>query len=303
VGWHPNGIIGCFGAAAGCARLLGLKESEVEMMLGMTASMASGVQSNFGTMTKPLHVGQASRNGVLAARMAKLGFTSNMQTIEAKNGFFDSFYRGSKPDLAVFNELGRVYALEKYGVRFKPYPCGGLTHTAIYATIRMRDERNIRAEMVEHIDVQVPEDTAAPLIYRFPKNGLEGKFSMGYLIARALIDGKITLETFTDEAVRNPAVLQLLEKVDMKADPSLQSGADGSRPAAVSIKLKNGKTETLSQKFPKGSPQVPMTPDELRGKFMACSRGILGDASSHRVIEYVDKLESLPTVRSLTRLL
>src|SRR5262249_32787252 len=154
------------------------------------------------------------------------------------------------------------------GVRFKPYPCGGLTHTAIYATIRMRDERNIRADMIERIDVQVPEDTAAPLIYRIPKTGLEGKFSMGYLIARALIDGKITLDTFTDDAVRNPAVLQLLEKVEMKADPSLQSGADGSRPAAVVIKLKNGMIETLAQKFPKGSPQVPMTSDELRGKFL-----------------------------------
>jgi 2-methylcitrate dehydratase PrpD len=89
----------------------------------------------------------------------------------------------------------------------------------------------------------------------------------------------------------------------MKVDPTLQSGADGSRPATVVIKLKNGMTETLSQKFPKGSPQVPMTPDELRGKFMACARGALGDASCQRVIEYVDKLESVTNVRSLTRLL
>src|SRR5437773_1620088 len=75
-GWHANGTIGSFGASAACAKLMGLNESQIEMALAMTASMASGVTSNFGTMTKPLHVGQAARNGVLAARLAKAGFTA-----------------------------------------------------------------------------------------------------------------------------------------------------------------------------------------------------------------------------------
>jgi 2-methylcitrate dehydratase PrpD len=303
VGWHPNGTIGAFGAAAACAKLLGLKQSEVEMMLGMAASMAGGVTANFGTMTKPLHVGLASRTGVLAARMAKAGFTSNPQTLEARNGFYDSFYRSGKPDLAPFDDLGRVYALEKYGVRFKPYPCGGLTHTAIYATIRLRNEQGVRPEMIEHIDVEVPEDTAAPLIYRIPKSALEGKFSMPYLIARALIDGKIMLDTFTDEAVRNPGVLQLLETIEMKVDRSLQSGTDGSRPSRVIMRLKNGRTQTLHETFPKGSPQVPMTPEELRAKFEACTRPVIGEASARRIMEYVDRLESLTNIRSVTRML
>ena len=302
-GWHLNGTIGAFGASAGCAKLLALKQREVEMLLGMTASLSSGLQSNFGTMTKPLHVGQASRNGVLAARLAKLGFTSNAQTLEARNGFFDSFYRSGKPDFKPFDELGRVYSVEKYGVRFKPYPCGGLTHTAIYATIRLRNEHSLRPEMIEHIDVQVPEDTAAPLTFRVPKGALEGKFSMPYLIARALIDGNITLDTFTDAAVRDVAVLQLLERVEMKVDPSLQSGPDGSRPSTVTITLKNGGTLKLHERFPKGSQQVPMTTDELRAKFRACTRSVIGDASCERTIEYVDRLEALSNVRLLTRLL
>jgi 2-methylcitrate dehydratase PrpD len=302
-GWHANGTIGSFGAAAACAKLLGLKESEVEMALGITASMASGVSSNFGTMTKPLHVGQAARNGVMAARLARSGFTSNAQTLEARNGFFDSFYPGHKPNMAAFESLGRVYALEKYGVRFKPYPCGGLTHTAIYATIRLRDEHRITPDAVEHVDVEVPRATAAPLVYRVPKTGLEGKFSMPYLIARALIDGNIMLETFTDEAVRNHEVLGLLEKVDMKIDPNLQSGADGSRPSTVTIKLKNGQTLKLQEKFPKGSPQVPMTPDELQAKFRTCVRGVIGDASCERALGYVQKLEMTSNIRPLAELL
>ena len=161
-GWHANGTIGSFGASAACAKLLGLKESEIEMALGITASMASGVSSNFGTMTKPLHVGQAARNGVMAARLARSGFTSNAQTLEGRNGFFDSFYPGRKPNMAAFESLGRVYALEKYGVRFKPYPCGGLTHTAIYATIQLRDEHRITPDAVAHVDVDVPPYYAIP---------------------------------------------------------------------------------------------------------------------------------------------
>jgi 2-methylcitrate dehydratase PrpD len=302
-GWHANGTIGAFGVSAACAKLLGLKESEIEMALAMTASMASGVTSNFGTMTKPLHVGHAARNGVMSVRLAKAGFTANPQTLEARNGFFDSYYHGGKPDLTPLDALGHVYALEKYGVRFKPYPCGGLTHTAIYATIRLRDEHQITSDLVEHVDVDVPADTAAPLTFRVPRTGLEGKFSMPYLIARALIDGKVMLETFTDEAVRNKPVLDLLEKVEMKVDPKLQSGSDGSRPATVTIKLKNGQVHTLHQRFPKGSPEVPMTRDELLAKFRACTRGVLSETSSARALDYVSKLETMATIKPLASLL
>ena len=126
---------------------------------------------------------------------------------------------------------------------------------------------------------------------------------MPYLIARALIDGKIMLETFTDEAVRNKDVLQLLNKVEMKVDPKLQAGSDGSRPATVTMKLRNGETQTLQEKFPKGSPQVPMTSDELLAKFQACVRGVLSPASGDRAIAYINKLESMANIRPLTKLL
>ena len=273
------------------------------MALAMAASMASGVTSNFGTMTKPLHVGHAARNGVLAARMAKAGFTANPQTLEVRNGFFDSYYAGGKPDLSVFGDLGRTFAIEKHGVRFKPYPCGGLTHTAIYAAIQLRNEHRITADLVEHVDVDVPRDTATTLTFRIPRAGLEGKFSMPYLIARALTDGNIMLETFTDEAVRNPQVLQLLEKIEMKVDPNLQSGSDGSRPAAVTIKLKNGQTHTLLQKFPKGSPEVPMSREELQAKFRACAHGVLTETTTERTLSYLDRLETMTSIRPLTELL
>jgi len=302
-GWHANGTLGVFGASAGCARLLGLKESDIEMALAMAASMGSGLTANFGTMTKPLHVGQASRNGVLSARLAHAGFTANSQVLEAKNGFFDSFYQTGKPDLRVFDDLGTRYALEQYGVRFKPYPCGGLTHTAIYTTIRLREEHKVTPDSVDHVDVAVPADTAEPLVYRVPKTGLEGKFSMPYLIARALTDGNVTLDAFTDEAVRDENVRQLLQRVDMTVDPRLQAGSDGSRPASVSIRLKDGQTLVATEKFPKGSPQLPMTSEELVAKFRACARGVISDTSRDRALRYLGTLETMRSIRPLVALL
>ena len=241
-GWHANGTLGVFGASAGCAKLLGLKTAEIETALAIAASMGSGVTANFGTMTKPLHVGLAARNGVLSARLAQSGFTANRQVLEAKNGFFDSYYQTGKPDIRVFDDLATRYALQQYGVRFKPYPCGGLTHSAIYATIRLREEHKITPGSVDHVDVAVPADTAEPLVYRVPKSGLEGKFSMPYLIARALTDGNVSLDAFTDEAVRNEAVRQLLQRVDMTVDSSCKPGRMAAGPASVSIRLTNGQT-------------------------------------------------------------
>ena len=302
-GWHANNTIGVFGASAGCAKLLGLREPEIEMALAIAASMGSGLTANFGTMTKPLHVGLAARNGVLSARLAQSRFTANPQVMEARNGFFDSYYQTGKPDLRVFDNLTKRYALEEYGVRFKPYPCGGLTHTAIYTTIRLRQEHKISPESIDHVDVAVPADTAEPLVYREPKSGLEGKFSMPYLIARGLVDGNITLDTFTDEAVRNENVRQLLQRVDMRVDPALQAGTDGSRPAAVSIRLKNGQTLSAREQFPKGSLQLPMTSEELVAKFRGCARGVISESSADRALRYIDTLETMRSIRPLTALL
>jgi 2-methylcitrate dehydratase PrpD len=263
--------------------------------------MGSGMIANFGTMTKPLHVGQATRNSVLAAKLARAGFTGNAQALEARSGFFDCYYPGGKIDHTPIASLGRPWSMEKYGVRFKPYPCGGLTHSAILAAIRLRNEHQITPQLIDNIVVQVPADTAAPLVYRVPKAAREGKFSMPYLIARAIIDGNITFDTFTEQAVQNPQALKLLERIEMKVDPRLQAGTDGSRPSIVAIKLTNGQTQTLEQKFAKGSPEVPMTQDELVSKFRTCTKGVLSAASTGRALDYIGTIETMNNVRPLVK--
>ena len=277
---------GVYGAAAACAKLLASKEAMVEMALGIASAMVSGLGTAQGTMGKPLGVGLAARSGILAAQLAHAGFTA------------------SAPSLPALNQLGRVSALEKYGVRLKPYPCGGLTHSAIYATIQLRNEHSLVPEMVDRIEVDVPQGTANTIMYRIPETGLQGKFSMGYLVARALIDGKLMLDAFTDEEVRDANVLRLVEKVEMKVDPSLppSQSSDGSRAATVKIRLNNGQTYTRNERFPKGSPQLPMTPDELKEKVRACARGVIAASSFEKAMADISNLESLASIKPLAEL-
>lgn len=302
-GWHPPSTLGSFGAAVACARLLRADVAQVEMTLGIAASMASGLVCNFGTMSKPLHVGLGARNGVLAAKLAQSGFTANAQAIETGAGFYEVFYPGAKPDNQTLEELGTSYELINRGVRIKPYPCGGLTHPAIDAVLEFRGQHGITADTVEAIDVAVAQHTFDRISFRVPQNGLQGKFCIPYLVARAVIDGKLFLDAFTDTAVRDQNVLRLAARVEMRADPGLKPTAAGARPCRVTIRLRNGQTYSRQVDYAKGSREAPMTADELKEKFVGCARQALGETSIARVIEDVDNLEKLDDIRPLCRLL
>lgn len=301
-GWHAPGTLGAFGAAAACSKLLGLDASQVEMALGITASMAGGVVCNFGTMSKPLHVGLGARNGVLAAKLAQSGYTANTRGIEAANGFSEMFYRMA-PSEGPLGELGVSYAILTDGIRIKPYPCGGLTHQPIDAVLDLRAKHGLTAEMVESIDVDVTQHTYNRIAFQIPQTGIQGKFCMGYLLARAIIDGTVSLDMFTDAAVRAPNVLKLAEKIHMRLDKGLQASNEGGRPCRVTVRLKNGQTYSRKVEHAKGSPEVPMTADERKGKFTGCARRALDESSTRRALETIEGLETLEDIGPLCRLL
>lgn len=298
-GWHAPGTLGVFGASAACAKLLGLNPSQVEMALGITASMAGGVVANFGTMSKPLHVGLAARNGILAAKLAQSGYTANAQGIEAGVGFYENFYRSTTADIQPLEEIGKSYALVTDGIRIKPYPCGGLVHPAIDAMLELRAQHGITADGVQSIDVDVTKHTYNRIVFRVPQTGLQGKFCMGYLLARAIIDGKVSLDAFTDAAVRDQNILLLAERVRMRLDPNLKARDGGGRPCRVTVRMKNGQTYAREAEHAKGSPEIPMTRDELKAKFWLCARQAISDSSAERALEYVERLETLEDIRPL----
>ncbi len=302
-GWHGPGSLGGFGATAACAKLLGLTARQVEMALGIAASMAGGVAANFGTMTKPLHVGFAARNGVLAAKLAHAGCTANSKGLEAPAGFFEMFYPGIQLNAAAIEELGNSYALVTDGIKIKPYPCGGLTHIAIDSVLEMRAQYHLTADVIDSIDVDVPQHTFDRIVFRVPQTGLQGKFCMNYLVARAILDGKISLDHFTDAAVRDRRVLDLAEKVQMRLDPNLKTSDPGGRPCRLTLHLKNGASYTRQAEQAKGSPHFPLTSAELKGKFSECARQALTESAAVRALDYVERLETLETIKPLSEVL
>jgi 2-methylcitrate dehydratase PrpD len=302
-GWHAPSTLGSFGAAAGCGKLLGLSAAEVEMALGITASMAGGVVANFGTMTKPLHVGLGARNGVLAAKLARGGFTANARAIEAGMGFYQVLHEATPIHEQAIEELGRSYALLSDGLRIKPYPCGGLTHQVIDSVLEFRAKHGLTVGMIESVDVDVVKHTFDRIAFRVPQTGIQGKFCMPYLVARAIIDGKVGIDTFTDSAVRDQNVLKLAESVRMNIDPNLKKTDLGGRPCRVTIRLKNGQTYSREAQHAKGGPEFPMTEAELNAKFFECAKHALPAGSAEQALDYISRLETLNDVRPLCAIL
>ena len=302
-GWHAPSTLGSFGAAAACGKLLGLDAAQMQMALGITASMASGIVANFGTMTKPLHVGLGARNGVLAAKLARGGYTANAKAIEGGFGFYQVLHQDAPINEPAIEELGRSYALVTDGLRIKPYPCGGLTHQVIDAVLEFRAQHGLTAEMIERIDVDVVKHTFDRIVFRVPQTGIQGKFCMPYLVARAIIDGKIGLHIFTDSAVRDQNVLKLAERVQMNLDPNLKKTDAAGRPCRVTVRLKNGQTFVREAQHAKGGPAHPMTEDELRGKFTECAREALDAGSAARALDTIEKLETVADIRPLCEIL
>ncbi|MBM4263468.1 MAG: MmgE/PrpD family protein [Deltaproteobacteria bacterium] len=302
-GWHGPSSLGAFGAAASCAKLLGLDEARTQMALGITASLASGVVANFGTMTKPLHVGHGARNGVLAAKLAQAGFTANNAAIEHAVGYYNVHHGGTPVNEAAIGELGRSWALLSDGLRIKPYPCGGLTHQVIDSILEFRGKHNLTPDVVESVKVDVVKHTFDRIAFRVPQNGIQGKFCMPYLVARALIDGKVSLHAFTDQAVRDPKILAFAEKVEMNLDTALKKTDAGGRPCRVTVQLKNGQTYTREAQHAKGSPEFPMSEEELRGKFTECARETVSDATAQQLLDNIARLETLASVKPVCEML
>jgi 2-methylcitrate dehydratase PrpD len=302
-GWHAPSTLGSFGATAACGKLLGLGAPQVEMALGIAASMAGGIVANFGTMTKPLHVGLGARNGVLAAKLAAGGYTANGKAIESGFGFYQVLHQGTAIHEQPIEELGRSYALLTDGLRIKPYPCGGLTHQVIDAVLDFRKQHGLTAEIIDRVDVDVVKHTFERIVFRVPQTGIQGKFCMPYLVARAIIDGKVGLDIFTDSAVRDQNVLKLAERVRMNLDNNLKKTDAAGRPCRVTIRLKNGQTYSREAQHAKGGPEFPLSEDELRSKFFDCAKEAIPAESAQRALEHIQRLETLDSVRPVCDLI
>ncbi|MFC1814367.1 MmgE/PrpD family protein [Thermodesulfobacteriota bacterium] len=302
-GWHSTGTLGSIGSAVVSTRLFRLNEQQVQMALGIVSSMASGMVANYASMTKPLHAGLAAKNGILAARLALDGFSSGLSILERPKGFFDMFSRDLLMENPSLEKLGVQFDLVEKGIRIKPYPCGGLTHSSVDALLEMRVKHEITPKAIESIRVGVPQHAYQALAYHQPETGLQGKFSMPYILARALIHGKLKIEHFTDEAVWDVSARNLGEKISLEHDPEMDDTSGNRRPGRVTIRFKDGRTLSQHVDYPKGGRQVPLTLEEIRQKFFECAERIVANETAYRVLEYLERLETLSNLEPLCQYL
>ena len=302
-GWHCTSTLGTLGAAATAARILKLDADRTTQCLAIAASQASGLKENFGTMTKPLHVGMAARNGIMAALLAKKGFTANDRALEGAQGFLHAM-ASEKTDLLSFSHhLGQRWEILETGITVKLYPSCAATHPALDAVLDLKREQNLSADQIEGVDVQGDSVTPPLLPYERPKTGLEGKFSMTFCVAAALVYGEVTLETFQLAQIQNSRIQELLPRITMRVNPDLGKNAPALTQAIVAIRLRDGRVLTREATGARGYPDRPASREELEKKFFSCGTRALRQEQLQAALTCLHRLETLPDTRHLTELL
>jgi 2-methylcitrate dehydratase PrpD len=300
-GWHPTATLGVFGAAAACCHLMGLDRTRTAQALAIAASLASGIKANFGTMTKPLHVGHTARNGLFAAMLARDGFSANPAALEHKQGFLLVFNGPGTFDAeAILRDWGQPYDIVRPGLGIKQHPCCGSTHPAIDALLSLRQEHEIRPERVTRIDSWTHPRRLAHTDRPDPGSGLDAKFSVQYCLARALLQGRIRLEDFEGEAFRDPEVRALMRRIHAAPHPEMSAEGGEHLGAEVRIAFEDGRTVTkrIGAALGRG-PDNPLPLDALVQKFADCASRALPPAQAERVRHRLMHLDEQASLRAV----
>jgi 2-methylcitrate dehydratase PrpD len=299
-GWHPTATIGALGAAAAAAKILHLSEHQTQLALGIAASKASGLRQNFGTMTKPLHAGEAARTGVEAAQLAQRGFTADRHILESRFGFFNTFVGEGEFTLdLVLQDFGAPYEIVSPGIGVKPYPSCRQTHRAIDAMLHLVHTYHLQPDDVSEIVCQTSARLQDFLIHHRPQSGLEGKFSMEYCMAAALLHGQMGLAQFSDASVQDPRAQALLRQVRFEHPDQDAADWETPMPDIIKVVLRDGRHLHQRVDIPKGDPALPLSWEALVAKFQDCAARILTPEQIQNAIHHLSHLEELPTLQPL----
>ena len=305
LGWHPTGPLGAVGAAAAASRIMALDPEQTAMAVSLAASQASGLRQNFGTMTKPFHAGDAARAGVVSARLVRDGFTASDDALEGRFGFIRAFSGGQGFDgEQVERNLGNKCYLVESGIEIKKYPCCGSAHLALDATFDLLSQSAIDPGAVDRIDVLVDFDPPRSLIHSRPLSSLEGKFSMQYCLAAALLDRRVGLQSFTDDQVMRPEAQAMIPRIDMRRIPGNEgqpSWMEGYHQ--VEVLLKDGSALRQQARRADSGALRGVTMEDVREKFRDCAAQALSEAETAEALARLDSLEQAEPIGGLADLL
>ncbi|MBI2180183.1 MAG: MmgE/PrpD family protein [Deltaproteobacteria bacterium] len=325
-GFHSTPVLGSFGAAVACASLLRLDLGKIKAALGVTASAVGGIHRQQGSMVKPFHAANAARSGVEAALLAEKGFTADPAIFEAPRGFCDTFFgKGACDYEKMIADIGKPFFLESPGLGLKMHPCSAPQFLAADAALHLKREHNLKmhpcsapqflaADAALHlkrehkidfaevakIEVRIPPERYQRHYHAEVKTGLRAKFAVNYVVALALLDGKLEIATFTDEKANQPQVQDALSKVNVIVDESIPEPGPY---CPVSVELKNGTRHSYTARIAKGDPRNPISESEVLDKFRGNARTVISEKQSEELINAVRNLEAIENVNSLVSLL
>jgi aconitate decarboxylase len=294
-GFHKPGTTGMFGAVTAAVKLLGLTREQALMAFGIAGSRAGSLAINTGSMTKSSHSGHAARMGVECGLLAKMGWTASADVF-GPGGFFDTFLGGKAEPQRLTEGFGAPFRMVDPGVGFKKHPSNYFTHRPIDAALALREQPDVRPADIESVEIDFPrfEYVNRPQ----PKTGLDGKFSVQYATAIALLDGEVTIDSFTDERRFAPDAVELLKRTTLRYDDTIPRDFDRMH-VVVTVTLKDG--HRVSKKIDRLSGWIgyPLTRDERLKKFHSCARRVLKQPAADRIVELVETLDTQPNVREV----
>ena len=298
--FHTPGVVGVMGSAVAAAHLLRLDAAQLQNALGIAASRCAGLSANTGSMVKCTHCGNVAAAGLEAALLSKRGFVAHPGIFEAPHGYVQTFFP-KHFDYDVMYAFGKPFRVVDPGMAIKFFPSKYPTHFGIAAALALRNALK-RPEDIERIFIDIPDITDADRPQ--PRSGLEGKFSCQYTVAAALLDGKVDIETFTDEQRFRPDMVALLGKIDLKRDPTRSRDTRNMR-VEVTATLRDGTTHREVCTRPPGSWGEPIDAGMHRSKVESCLAVRLSAPDIERVLALLDRLEELTSdqLRELMALL
>jgi 2-methylcitrate dehydratase PrpD len=308
-GWHLTSLYGVFGAAAIAGRLLGLNEEKMADALGLAYHQASGNLQVVvdGALAKRMGPGMATKDGIMAALMAKAGITGAKNCIEGEKGLYHLYHNGGYDRQALLQNLGKTF--EGWDLTFKPHPCCRITHSCVDATLELVKQHNITPEQVQEITVYGGEAEysmmCTPLeIKRKPRNCVDSIASIPWTVATAIVKRGVAMSDFTEEAIKNEKVLHIAQKINAELDPDLIRHS-GPEPGRVKITTSNG-TYTKQVDYAYGDPKNPVTFDDVMSKFYDCASHSIKPIPAeniHKLADLVQTLEKVDDVNDIMKLI
>jgi 2-methylcitrate dehydratase PrpD len=313
--FHPTGTVATFGAAAAAGSLLNLTPDDMIHALGSAGTQAAALWefNTDGAMSKHLHPGKAAMNGILAADLARAGFTGATRILEGDRGFFRAMTnRGPQRSAPQYDEtrvtdgLGSRWKIGENG--YKLYSCCGHTHTAVDCALDIRSRVTwTQGEVLDAVS-GVEIETYGPgyeIVKEMnPRTPYQAKFSMAYCVSAAFAEGRLGLEQFDAErfgpdGVRDPAMAELLRRTRVVVADDLTVKYPSAWPVRLTLKLMDGTSERDSSDYPRGNAENPVSTKELEQKFIALVGSRFGNDTARSALAALHSMERCADMATL----